>query len=82
MGGRSLQQWFRKLRVHACPFDKATECSIQPLKFSSTDRQLDRFADAAEHFHQRVDSELRRFIIRIREVRHAAVSEGDHRVVL
>jgi hypothetical protein len=27
------------------------------------DRQLDRFADAAEHFHQRINSELRGFFI-------------------
>ena len=30
---------------------------------ASTDGQLDRLADAAEHFYQRVDSELGRFFV-------------------
>jgi len=41
---------------------------------ASTNDQLDRLADAAEHFHQRVDGEFGRFLVH--HVRHVRARDA------
>ena len=54
-----------RVEAHHTAFGAAVAFDQRQAKAStwSTDCQLDRLADTAEHFHERIDRELGRFFI-------------------